>query len=231
MALEWGVLPLLMPSTADVEELWARTIETAREAGIIDPGDLVVLIAGTAVNLTGSTNVIKVERQRDVRAGGPRGPGGEVGPCCARRACSPWARSCSSASSTGSRSTATSTRRPSSTAARREVSRLETQQRQLKQRIATVGTGPDLVREARRLGFVKPGEQLFIVRGIAAWRARRRTTNLDQPMDDLAIVERQLGRPPRAFRRVAVRCPYGAPAVVEQEPFDADGSRSRPSSG
>jgi pyruvate kinase len=61
MALEWGVLPLLMPSTADVEELWARAIETARNAGIIDHGDLVVLIAGTAVNLTGSTNVIKVD--------------------------------------------------------------------------------------------------------------------------------------------------------------------------
>jgi pyruvate kinase len=61
MALEWGVLPLLMPSTADVEELWARTIETTRNAGIIDRGDLVVLIAGTAVNLTGSTNVIKVD--------------------------------------------------------------------------------------------------------------------------------------------------------------------------
>jgi pyruvate kinase len=61
MALEWGVLPLLMPSTADVEELWARTIETARHAGIIERGDLVVLIAGTAVNLTGSTNVIKVD--------------------------------------------------------------------------------------------------------------------------------------------------------------------------
>ena len=57
----WGVLPLLMPSTADVEELWARAIETARNAGIIDHGDLVVLIAGTAVNLTGSTNVIKVD--------------------------------------------------------------------------------------------------------------------------------------------------------------------------
>ena len=61
MALEWGVLPLLMPSTADVEELWAKTIETARNAGLIDRGDLVVLIAGTAVNLTGSTNVIKVD--------------------------------------------------------------------------------------------------------------------------------------------------------------------------
>jgi hypothetical protein len=43
-------------------------------------------------------------------------------------------------------------------------------------------------------------------------------------MDDLAIVERQLGRPPRAFRRVAVRCPYGLPAVVEQEPFGSDGT-------
>jgi pyruvate kinase len=62
MALEWGVVPLLMPSSADVEDLWARTIETAREAGIINAGELIVLVAGTAVNLSGSTNVIKVER-------------------------------------------------------------------------------------------------------------------------------------------------------------------------
>ena len=42
-------------------------------------------------------------------------------------------------------------------------------------------------------------------------------------MDDVAIVERQLGRRPRAFRGVAVRCPYGFPAVTEQAPFDEDG--------
>ena len=42
-------------------------------------------------------------------------------------------------------------------------------------------------------------------------------------MNDRALVERQLGRPPRAFRRVARRCPYGAPAVTEQEPYDAAG--------
>ena len=41
--------------------------------------------------------------------------------------------------------------------------------------------------------------------------------------DDRAIVERQLGRPPRAFRRVAVRCPFGLPAVTEQAPFDESG--------
>jgi hypothetical protein len=43
-------------------------------------------------------------------------------------------------------------------------------------------------------------------------------------VDDRQIVERQLGRPPRAFRRVAVRCPFGLPAVTEQAPFDAEGT-------
>ena len=42
-------------------------------------------------------------------------------------------------------------------------------------------------------------------------------------MDDREIVARQLGRRPRAFRRVAVRCPYGRPAVTEQSPFDERG--------
>jgi len=42
-------------------------------------------------------------------------------------------------------------------------------------------------------------------------------------MDDRAVVARQLGRTPRAFRSVAVRCPWGRPAVVEQEPYDGSG--------
>lgn len=42
-------------------------------------------------------------------------------------------------------------------------------------------------------------------------------------MDDRAIVERQLGREPRAFLRVAVRCPFGAPAVTLQSPYDSAG--------
>ena len=42
-------------------------------------------------------------------------------------------------------------------------------------------------------------------------------------MDDREIVERQLGRAPRAFKRVAVRCPFGRPTVTEQAPFDASG--------
>ena len=42
-------------------------------------------------------------------------------------------------------------------------------------------------------------------------------------MDDRAVVERQLGRPPRAFRGVAVRCPWGRPAVTEQAAHDERG--------
>jgi hypothetical protein len=42
-------------------------------------------------------------------------------------------------------------------------------------------------------------------------------------MDDRSVVSRQLGRAPRAFKRVAVRCPFGRPAVTEQEPYDPAG--------
>jgi hypothetical protein len=42
--------------------------------------------------------------------------------------------------------------------------------------------------------------------------------------DDRAVVARQIGREPRAFRRVVVRCPFGRPAVTEQEPFDRNGA-------
>jgi uncharacterized protein len=42
-------------------------------------------------------------------------------------------------------------------------------------------------------------------------------------MDDRDVVARQIGREPRAFLRVVVRCPYGRPAVTEQAPYDEAG--------
>ena len=41
--------------------------------------------------------------------------------------------------------------------------------------------------------------------------------------EDRAVVARQIGREPRAFLRVVVRCPFGRPAVTEQRPYDPDG--------
>lgn len=40
---------------------------------------------------------------------------------------------------------------------------------------------------------------------------------------DAEIVARQLGREPRAFKRVVVRCPFGLPAVTEQHPYAPGG--------
>jgi cell division protein FtsB len=51
-----------------------------------------------------------------------------------------------------------------------EVQVLRVQKAHLEKRIAQAATGGQLVREARRLGLVKPSERLFIVKGIPAWR-------------------------------------------------------------
>lgn len=61
LALEWGVVPLQIRECADVEELWQTSMNAARESGLVNPGERVVITAGTAVNIAGSTNVIKVE--------------------------------------------------------------------------------------------------------------------------------------------------------------------------
>jgi pyruvate kinase len=60
MALEWGVTPVRMPEAADVEELWASSLEGGRTTGLLQEGDLVILTAGTAVNIPGTTDMIKL---------------------------------------------------------------------------------------------------------------------------------------------------------------------------
>ena len=61
LALEWGVTPLLITEMQDVEALWSEGLAAARREGLVDAGDRVVITAGTAVNIPGSTNVIKVD--------------------------------------------------------------------------------------------------------------------------------------------------------------------------
>jgi cell division protein FtsB len=53
-----------------------------------------------------------------------------------------------------------------------QVAALRTEKARLQKRIAQADTGEQLLREARRLGLVKPNERLFIVRGIQSWRAK-----------------------------------------------------------
>ena len=60
---------------------------------------------------------------------------------------------------------------------RADVAQLAAQKRALQQRFEASTSADALAREARRLGFVRPGEHLFIVKGIKAWeKAHSRIT-------------------------------------------------------
>jgi hypothetical protein len=56
-----------------------------------------------------------------------------------------------------------------------QVRSLAEQQRSLRRRLVVSTSTPALADEARRLGFVRAGERLFIVKGIPAWRRHRAT--------------------------------------------------------
>ena len=53
---------------------------------------------------------------------------------------------------------------------RAQVVALRAEKARLERRLARNTSDAALAREARRIGYVKPGERLFIVKGIAAWR-------------------------------------------------------------
>jgi cell division protein FtsB len=52
-----------------------------------------------------------------------------------------------------------------------EVQALTREKASLERRLKLSGTGQTLLAEARRLGYVRPGERLFIVRGVKDWLA------------------------------------------------------------
>lgn len=58
-------------------------------------------------------------------------------------------------------------------ARRAEVASLREAREELRLRLVNSTSQEATEREARRLGYVKPGEQLFVVKGIPAWREAR----------------------------------------------------------
>jgi cell division protein FtsB len=62
---------------------------------------------------------------------------------------------------------------------RAEVDRLAAEKRALLARVQASASVDALAREARRLGFVRSGEHLFIVKGIAAWKKAHTTIDGD----------------------------------------------------
>lgn len=55
---------------------------------------------------------------------------------------------------------------------RGQVVALRAEKARLERRLVRTTSDAALAREARRIGYVKPGEQLFIVKGIGVWQRR-----------------------------------------------------------
>jgi pyruvate kinase len=60
MALIWGVTPIMAPVAETIDDTLANSFNAARDAGLVHPGDQVVLTGGLPVGKPGYTNLIRV---------------------------------------------------------------------------------------------------------------------------------------------------------------------------
>lgn len=66
MALVWGVLPLFVDEFTTIDEMLSVTIRAAHDAGLLQRGDVVVVIAGVPFGVAGQTNLLKVHRVGEI---------------------------------------------------------------------------------------------------------------------------------------------------------------------
>jgi len=62
LAVSWGVVPCYGKNVASTDELFDIGVEKAKEAGLVEAGNLVVITAGVPAGESGSTNLIKAQR-------------------------------------------------------------------------------------------------------------------------------------------------------------------------
>ena len=67
------------------------------------------------------------------------------------------------------------------TTTRSDVESLRLVKGELQLRLVNSTSVGSIEREARRIGYVKPGERLFVVKGIPAWRKARTSRHSDRP--------------------------------------------------
>ena len=67
------------------------------------------------------------------------------------------------------------------TTTRSDVESLRLVKGELQLRLVNSTSVGSIEREARRIGYVKPGERLFVVKGIPAWRKARTSGRRDRP--------------------------------------------------
>ena len=60
LALVWGVCPILVPPTSDIDGMLDVSINAALRSGLVSKGDIVTISAGVLTDKPGSTNLLQV---------------------------------------------------------------------------------------------------------------------------------------------------------------------------
>jgi pyruvate kinase len=61
-ALYWGVVPIWMPRVQSTDRMVEGAARLLRARGVVEPGDLIAVLAGTPISRRGTTNLLKVHR-------------------------------------------------------------------------------------------------------------------------------------------------------------------------
>ncbi len=62
LSLSWGVRAFQIPEPSKIAMLFTRGARVAKRTGLAQDGDLVVITGGVPIGVSGSTNLLKVER-------------------------------------------------------------------------------------------------------------------------------------------------------------------------
>jgi len=69
LALSWGVETFLAPEVEHTDDMVMQVDEALLDSGRCQPGDLVVIVAGSPPGIPGSTNALRIHRMGDARNG------------------------------------------------------------------------------------------------------------------------------------------------------------------
>lgn len=62
MSMSWGIVPLMCDEKNNTDELFSHAVDVASKNGLVGKGDLVVITAGIPLGISGTTNMLKVEK-------------------------------------------------------------------------------------------------------------------------------------------------------------------------
>lgn len=62
MNMSWGVIPFIIDEKTNTDDLFAAAVEAAEQHQLVRDGDLVAITAGVPLGISGTTNLMKVEK-------------------------------------------------------------------------------------------------------------------------------------------------------------------------